>query len=650
MRLTFIGADHEVTGSCHFLEVGDTKLVVDYGMEQGQNLFENAPLPVAPSELDACLLTHAHIDHAGLLPLLYARGFRGRVITTAATGALCNIMLKDSAHIQEMEAEWKNRKAVRAGGEVAEPLYTMEDAEKVLGLFETYDYHRDIPISESVSARLIDAGHLLGSASIEVTCTQGGQTRKVVFSGDIGNSDKPLIRNPEYITDADYVVMECTYGDRLHERGTDHLSDISRIIQETLDRGGNVVIPAFAVGRTQELLYFIRRIKEEGMIRGHDGFPVVVDSPLAVEATHVFSENLLYCYDDETKALVERGVNPIDFPGLTLSVTTEDSKQINFDTTPKVIISASGMCDAGRIRHHLKHNLWRAQSCVVFAGFQAVGTLGRLLTDGADEVKIFGESISVEAKIEQLPAMSSHADRDGLLRWIGAFGGGDGTEPSPDRPGTREEPQGGRAPRKVFAVHGDDEVCDAFCDLVKAEYGFDAQAPFSGSVFDLVSGEWVTLTEPVLTEKYRAAGEAAAQAAALSAPSGGKPGESGVKPKVSGKAAAPGKAGAPDAARGAKAVAPVAGKGDGAAGGDAAHRGAAEGASTGGAGAKPGGAPTAPALVARANAARRASVVYARLLAAAQRLQSVAAKQEGGANKDLAKFADQINALCEKWE
>ena len=321
MKLTFIGADHQVTGSCHFLEVGNMKVLIDCGMEQGNIQYKNAELPVSYKDIDYVFLTHAHIDHAGMLPWIYARGFRGRVITTYATVDLCEIMLKDSAHIQEMEAEWKNRKARRAGREEVEPLYTTRDAENVMEHFEGVAYGQIFKLNDNLTLRFTDVGHLLGSASIEIWASEGGQTRKLVFSGDIGNKNKPLIRDPQYISQADYVVMESTYGNRYHKRGEDHIRRLAGIIQETLERHGNVVIPAFAVGRTQELLYMLRHIKEERLVEGHEDFPVYVDSPLAVEATHVFKENMLECYDDETKALVQRGINPIDFPGLTLSIT-----------------------------------------------------------------------------------------------------------------------------------------------------------------------------------------------------------------------------------------------------------------------------------------------------------------------------------------
>ena len=473
MKLTFIGANHEVTGSCHCLEACGKKILVDYGMEQGGNVYENAELPFAIPDVDYILITHAHIDHTGLLPLLYAEGFRGQIFATQATCDLCNIMLKDSAHIQEMEAEWKNRKARRAGKPEVEPLYTINDAQGVLTHFVPCHYKEVLTLTDGLRIRFTDEGHLLGSASIEVWMEEEGVEKKIVFSGDIGNKNKPLIKNPSYIDEADYVVMECTYGDRTHDRTHEHIEELAQILQETLDRGGNLVIPAFAVGRTQEILYFMRKIKEEKLIKGHDDFEVYVDSPLAVEATQVFTKNIMECYDEEAMDLVNRGINPIGFPGLKLSITSEDSKNINFDMTPKVIISAAGMCDAGRIRHHLKHNLWRPECTILFAGYQAVGTLGRSLLEGTQVVKLFGETIDVEAHIEKLDGISGHADMNGLITWVSAF---------------KEKPS------QVFLVHGDDDVCTSFAGLLHTDYGFETAAPFSGSVYDLAAGAWLKQT------------------------------------------------------------------------------------------------------------------------------------------------------------
>ncbi|MDR0949904.1 MAG: MBL fold metallo-hydrolase, partial [Lachnospiraceae bacterium] len=386
MKLTFIGADHEVTGSAHLLEVDGKHILIDYGMEQGVNVYENIELPISCNRIDFVLLTHAHIDHSGLLPLLCARGFRGHIYTTEATADLCSIMLRDSAHIQMMEAEWKVRKAKRTGKDaVAEPLYTMEDAQAAIKQIIPCAYKQQITICEGVTIRFTDIGHLLGSASIEVWLTEQGRTKKIVFSGDIGNQNQPLIKDPSYTEEADYVVMESTYGDRYHPEVKDNtVMELAKILQETFDAGGNVVIPSFAVGRTQEILYFLRKIKADGLIQGHRHFPVYVDSPLAVEATQIFTENERTCFDKEAMELVTKGVNPISFPDLKLMITSEESKSINFMETPKVIISASGMCDAGRVRHHLKHNLWRPECTILVVGYQSVGTLGRILADHGD--------------------------------------------------------------------------------------------------------------------------------------------------------------------------------------------------------------------------------------------------------------------------
>ena len=361
MKLIFIGADHEVTGSCHYLEAAGKHILVDRGMEQGINPFENAELPVQEAMIDYVFLTHAHVDHSGMLPQLYARGFRGEIFATQATTELCDIMLRDCAHIQQQEAEWKNRKAKRhAGSEKHEAPYTMEDAEGTIGLLVPCDYQKIIEVCPGIRIRFTDIGHLLGSSSIEVWTQENGIQKKLCFSGDIGNKNQPLIKDPHPTRDADYVIMESTYGDRLH--GTDrpdYISGLAEVLQKTFDRGGNVVIPSFAVGRTQEILYFLRKIKEDRLVKKHGNFPVYVDSPLAVEATGIFEKNIYDCFDEEAMELVRKGINPISFPGLRLSITSDESRAINFDETPKVIISASGMCEAGRIKHHLKHNLWR---------------------------------------------------------------------------------------------------------------------------------------------------------------------------------------------------------------------------------------------------------------------------------------------------
>ena len=476
MKITFIGATHEVTGSCTLLEVGGKYYIVDYGMEQGKDIFENVPLPVMPSDLEAVFLTHAHIDHSGMLPRLVKDGFKGPVYATEATCNLCDIMLRDSAHIQMQEAEWKDRKAKRAGSERVEPIYDLNDADCTIRLLRRCDYGKTYSISENVSLRFTDIGHLLGSAAIEIWLTEGGVTKKIVFSGDIGNHDRPIIKDPQTIEEADYLVIESTYGNRLHEEAKDAVADLASAIQRGLDRGGNVVIPAFAVGRTQEILYAIREIKEKKLVTGHDGFPVYLDSPLASDATAIFMQCSRDYFDDQMVQLLDEGVNPIWFPNIKLSVTADDSKLINFDPTPKVIISASGMCDAGRIKHHLKHNLWRKECLILFVGYQAAGTLGRSIVDGAQQVTIFGEKIAVSAEIAQWLGASGHADMEGLKNWADAFE---------------------KRPQLVFVNHGDDESCVSFAETLKKELGYETFAPFSGTEFDLLTGEPVVITEGV---------------------------------------------------------------------------------------------------------------------------------------------------------
>ena len=485
MKLTFIGAAHEVTGSCYLLETDKVKFLVDCGMEQGYDIYENTELPVSPAELDFVLLTHAHIDHSGMVPKLYAQGFKGPIYCTEATGDLCNIMLRDSAHIQEFEAEWRNRKGKRAGREEFVPEYTMEDAETAIKHIVREPYGKEVEVGEGVRARFIDAGHLLGSASIEVWMREGDVEKKLIFSGDIGNIDQPLINDPTYPESADYVIMESTYGDRSHEAKPDYVASLADVLQKTFDRGGNVVIPSFAVGRTQEMLYFIRQIKSENLVPKYKDFLVYVDSPLAIEATSVFDAHYTDCFDAEARELIAKGINPIRFPGLKTAITSDESKLINFDETPKVIISASGMCDAGRIKHHLKHNLWRPECTILFVGFQSVGTLGRSLVEGEEEVKIFGEEIQVKAEIRQLPGISGHADDNGLMKWAASF---------------KEKPT------RVFVTHGEDTVTEIFADRLHSELGYEAYPPYSGTVFDLAANEILDAPIPRRIEHKTEAG------------------------------------------------------------------------------------------------------------------------------------------------
>ena len=532
MKLTFIGADHEVTGSCHVIEVCGKTILIDYGMEQGKDMYENAKLPVSAALVDYVFLTHAHVDHSGLLPLLYAQGFRGYIFATRATTDLCSIMLRDCAHIQMQEAEWHTRKGKRSSKiKQIEPLYVMEDAEGVMRLFVSCEYDEVIDVCEGIQIRFTDIGHLLGSASIEVWMEEKGQKRKIVFSGDIGNKSQPLLRDPKTTDEADYVVMESTYGDRLHAaQKTNYVYELAEILNRTFARGGNVVIPSFAVGRTQEMLYFLRQIKERNLVTALPNFPVYVDSPMAVDATEIFNNHQYKYYEEEALNLIRKGINPITFPGLKLSITKEESVGINFDETPKVILSASGMCDAGRIKHHLKHNLWRKECTILFVGYQSIGTLGRAIIDGATQVKVLGEEVDVNAQIAKLEGLSGHADRDGLTEWIRSFR---------------------KMPRRVFIVHGEDSVTVAFSQFLEKEYGFNTYAPYSGTVFDLVNGRFEKEAIPIPAQK---------------------------KTAITGQD------------------------------------------------------------------------VYSRLKAAGARLVALITRLEGLSNKDKAKFADQINSLCDKWE
>lgn len=466
MKVMFIGAAHEVTGSCTLLETCGKRFLIDCGMEQGENIYENCDLPVAPCEIDAIFLTHAHIDHSGRIPQMVANGFSGPVYMTGATAKLAGIMLRDSAHIQESEAQWRNRKAKRSGEEEYIPLYTSNDVEKTLPLFISHRYGEVFTPAKGVKVSLHDAGHLLGSSYILFEITEDGVTKSILFSGDIGNINRPLIRNPSKPPHADYAVCESTYGDRLHGKDPDYVGQLASVIGSTLAKGGNVVIPSFAVGRTQEILYLIRIIKENNLCPEAGNFPVYVDSPLGIEATHIYSGEVSEFFDDETREILSKGINPISFPNLRTAITSAESTAINTNTEPKVIISASGMCEAGRIRHHLKHNLWREESTILFAGYQSEGTLGRKLIEGAEYVKIFGDEIKVKSRIAKIDGFSSHGDRNMLLQWL--------KNVNPDM---------------IFINHGEDGVANEFSLTAERETGKPAYAPFSGDVYDLATGE-----------------------------------------------------------------------------------------------------------------------------------------------------------------
>ena len=466
MKLTFFGAAKAVTGSCHCVEVGGKKILIDCGLQQGRDERDNSVLDFAPNYIDYVIVTHAHIDHSGRIPLLIKQGFQGQIFTTRLTGELMSIMLRDSAHIQEMDAQWKNQKGRRAGRELVEPLYTVAHAEEAIQHLFTVEYGQTIELFEGVKIRFVDAGHLLGSASVEMWLNENGVERKIVFSGDIGNINQPVIRDPTFIHEADYVVMESTYGDRNHEQVASYTAELAKIIDDTFAKGGNVIIPSFAVGRTQELLYFMREMKKEGLVKSAPDFTVCVDSPLANEATKIFSGDLRGYLDEEALEVVKEGERLFTFPGLMMTESSEESKMLNMDRSSKVIISASGMCDAGRIRHHLKHNLWREECAIVFVGYQGEGTLGRHLLNGAKQVRLFGEEIAVNATIHNFHGLSSHADRDHLLNWISQF----------------KNPE----PKQVFVVHGDAQVSEIFANTLR-ERGLSAHAPLYEEVFDLAN-------------------------------------------------------------------------------------------------------------------------------------------------------------------
>ncbi len=474
MKIQFIGATHEVTGSCTLLEVNNRFFLVDCGMEQGKDIFQNISLPIAANQIDAVFLTHAHIDHSGMLPKLYKDGFKGKIYATDVTCDLCDIMLRDSAHIQESEAKWRSRKAERAGLEPYEPVYNMQDAIGAISSFRRCNYGEIIYPAEGIELRFTDIGHLLGSACIELWLTEGSVRKKIVFSGDVGNTNQRIIRDPQQVAETDYLVIESTYGNRLHSADRSNvIHELAGYIQKALDRGGNVVIPSFAVGRTQEMLYAIREIKQNGLVKGHEHFPVYVDSPLAAEATAIFMQCNPVCFDEETLALVNQGINPIWFDDIRMSMTSDESKQINFNNEPKIIISASGMCEAGRIRHHLKHNLWKENNIILFVGYQAEGSLGRRLLEGEKTVTLFGEEISVNAEIGSLHGTSGHADQAGLISWI------EGYEAKPEL---------------IFVNHGDEDSCEDFKALL-VEKGYRAEAPFSGTEYDLATGRMTIYTE-----------------------------------------------------------------------------------------------------------------------------------------------------------
>ena len=464
MRLKFLGAAHMVTGSCYLLETQGNKILIDCGMFQGTKRIREMnreDFTFVPAELDAVLLTHAHVDHCGLIPKLCRDGFRGPIYATKTTCELAQIMLPDSAHIQEADTEMRNRKGIRSGAEPVDPLYTIEDARKALEHFQQISYKQEIAVTDHIHAVYHDAGHIIGSAIIEISVTEEDKTTKLVFSGDLGQPAQPIIKDPSIIRGADFLIVESTYGDRLHQ-SYDKESALAEVINDTMDRGGNLIIPAFAVGRTQTLLYYFYKLWKAGRI---DDVPIILDSPLAIAATRIFVQNSQDFDNDALELLDKEGKLP-QMPQLRICRTAAESKALNSAESSAIILSASGMADAGRILHQLKHNLWRPESTVLFAGYQAEGSLGRRLVDGMKRVRVMGEEIAVRAKIKMMEGFSAHADAQQLVNWIGCL----------------ENPK----PAKVFIVHGETLAQEALKARISKELGLETYIPFRGDVAEIV--------------------------------------------------------------------------------------------------------------------------------------------------------------------
>ena len=492
MKITFLGAARTVTGSNFLVEAAGKKFLIDCGMYQGkitEELENSDPFLYDVSEIDFMLLTHAHIDHSGRIPKLYNEGFKGPIYATKATCDLCEIMLPDSGHIQEVEIEWKNRKRMREGLDPLPPLYTAEEAYNSLEIFHRVQYDEIVEVDDNISVRFNDAGHMLGSAIIEIWAIENGKTTKAVFTGDLGNNDLPLLDSPTMISSADYLIMESTYGNRLHMRNDEKATMFLDIVAETLDKGGRVIIPSFAVGRTQEILYELDKLKEdlgqdEEFARKYEklmNVPVYVDSPLAISATEVFKKNT-ELFEEEIQEKIKRGDNPLEFRGLQFTPTADESKELNEDHRPAIILSASGMCEVGRIKHHLKHNLWNPNSTILFVGYQAPGTLGRTIVDGAEKVKIFGEEIAINARVEYIEGYSGHADQTWLLNFIWSF-----TNP----------------PKHVFLVHGEYEGQEELKRKIEDSSECKVTIPDFGESYELGADGPELLEETEEIEAYR---------------------------------------------------------------------------------------------------------------------------------------------------
>ncbi len=468
MKIKFCGASSGVTGSCHLLTTANHKVLLDCGQFQGgkaQEALNYEPFPFDPKEIECVILSHAHIDHCGRIPLLVKRGFTGKIYCTDATADLLDVMLKDSGFIHEKDAEWKSKRAARAGKPPVEPLYTYDDALKALEYVEPILYDQQIKINDHMKIVFNDAGHILGSAITEIWVCEDSKESKIVFSGDLGMVNRPILKDPTIIKKADYVIMETTYGNRNHPANITSIKELLDIVLNTTRRGGTVVIPSFAVGRTQELVYEFNKFYEEHSEYKDelDQLMVYVDSPMATTATEVFRKNA-QVFDDETRDYILRGDNPLDFKNLKFTRSTAESQALNLDRNPKIIISASGMCEAGRIRHHLKHNLWDARSSVIFVGYQAEGTLGKLLVEGVKDVVLFGEEVHVNAEIYNLEGFSGHADQNGLFSWLAGF---------------RQKP------KQIFLVHGEEDSKKDFGKLIHDKLGYEPVVVLGNSEFEL---------------------------------------------------------------------------------------------------------------------------------------------------------------------
>lgn len=470
MKLSFHGAVETVTGSCHLLKFNNKKILLDCGQFQGSAQEDNMnfdDFEFNADEIDYLLLSHAHIDHSGRIPLLVKRGFKGRIICTKATFDLCKVILLDSAHIHESEAEWKNRKLKRSGGKLIKPLYTQQDAIDCFKYFETYLYNQLIELSSDLTIKFKDAGHILGSAITELWVKDDDSidTTKIVFTGDLGTLDRPILNDPYILDKVDYLIMESTYGNRLHSKNNDGTKELVDIILDTVDKKGNVIIPSFAVGRTQEIIYDLNKLYDldTDISKKLKKIPVYIDSPLATKTTEIFKMNS-QVFDKESRQYILKGNNPLQFENLHFIETSSESKNLNDDNTPKIIISASGMCEAGRIKHHLKHNLWKENSSIVFVGYQAKNTLGRRIKDGQKRVKIFGEEIIVRASIYNIEGFSGHADKNGLLSWVESIKG---------------------KPKQIYLVHGETDAKESLKKSIEQKFNIDCIIPNSYNRYDI---------------------------------------------------------------------------------------------------------------------------------------------------------------------